>query len=242
MERTRQSRVLELFLRGLRGEDLSLQSLADEYQVSLKSMVRSMNDLRAFLADHRDLVGNAEFEYSRRDRCYHLHMDEFLSNRELFALVEVLIGTRAFSKKELRALLRKFRRFTTVKDRPKLDHMIHNELRHYTGVWHDCESVQENLWCLVNSIVDRREISVEYYRTDRSLVTHRLRPASVMFTDHYFYLIAFKTDDAAKPQYFRVDRIKHITEHRRTSLPEEIPEFDEGLLRKRSLFMWPGKL
>ena len=38
-----------------------------------------------------------------------------------------------------------------------------------------------------------------------------------MFADHYFYLIAFKTDDDPdKPFYFRVDRIKRIVEHRKT--------------------------
>ena len=30
--------------------------------------------------------------------------------------------------------------------------------------------------------------------------------------------------------------------HRKRSTPDESPGFDEGLLRRRSLFMWPGKL
>lgn len=41
---------------------------------------------------------------------------------------------------------------------------------------------------------------------------------------------------------FRVDRIKHITEHRKKFTDNEAPEFDEGLLRRRSLLMWPGRL
>jgi predicted DNA-binding transcriptional regulator YafY len=78
---------------------------------------------------------------------------------------------------------------------------------------------------------------------DRKWVTHRLRPASVMFNDFYFYLIAFVTEGKdIKPYYFRLDRIKHVTEHRKKFDVAEIPDFDEGLLRKRSLFMWPGKL
>ena len=70
-----------------------------------------------------------------------------------------------------------------------------------------------------------------------------MRPASVMFNDFYFYLIAFSTeDDFDKPLYFRVDRIKYITEHRKKFTDLDAPDFDEGLLRQRSLFMWPGKL
>lgn len=243
MSGTKQERLLEIFFRGLRGEDLSVQKMAEEYEVSTKSITRVINDLKAFLAEHRELVGNTELQYSYTDKCYRLYMDEFLSNRELFALVEVMIGARAFSKMELLVLTDKLKRFTTPEDRPKMNELIRKELYHYPEVKHDCESVQETLWQLVNCISERREITVEYYRMDRANVSHRLRPASVMFTDYYFYLIAFKTDDQeCKPVYFRVDRIKHITEHRKRFAVEDTPGFDEGLLRKRSLFMWPGPL
>ena len=243
MENTKQYRVLEIFFRGLRGEDLSVQELANEYEVSTKSITRSINDLKDFLADHRDLVGNTELQYSYSDKCYRLYMDEFLTNKELFSLVEVMIGARAFSKMELLTLIDKLKKFTTPEDRPKMNELIRKELYHYPEVNHDCESVQDNLWKIVSCITDHKEISIEYYRMDRKWVTHRLRPASVMFTDYYFYLIAFRTDGQTdKPYYFRIDRIKQITVHRKTFDAFEAPDFDEGLLRKRSLFMWPGKL
>lgn len=114
---------------------------------------------------------------------------------------------------------------------------------HYPEVKHDCESVYDRLWQIINCITEKKEISIGYYRMDRQWVTHRLRPISVMFTDYYFYLIAFVTEgEAGKPYYFRIDRIKEITEHRKKYKAEDITDFDEGLLRKRSLFMWPGKL
>lgn len=243
MEHTKQDRILEIFFRGLRGEDISIKELSDEYGVSTKSISRNISDLKAFLADHRDLVGNTDLEYSHQDKCYRLYMDEFLTNKELFALVEVLIGARAFSKMELLALVDKMKRFTTPEDRVVLSELIRKELYHYSEVKHDCESVQATLWQLVNCINDKREISIEYYRMDRKWVTHRIRPASVMFADYYFYLIAFKTDgDTDKPFYFRVDRIKQITEHRKKFTADEAPAFDEGQLREHSLFMWPGEL
>ena len=242
MENTRSERLLEIFFRGLRGEDLSVQRLADEYEVSTKSITRSINDLKNFLADHRELVGHTELQYSHQDKCYRLYMDEFLSSKELFALVEVMIGARAFSKEELLALTTKLKRFTTPEDRNTLSELVRKELYHYPEVKHDCESVQDTLWQRVSCISERREITVDYYRMDRKWVTHRLRPVSVMFTDHYFYLIAFKTEDPEKPTYFRVDRIKELTVHRKYFAPEGAPKFDEGWLRDRSLFMWPGPL
>ena len=243
MENTRRDRVLEIFFRGLRGEDLCVQKLADEYEVSTKSVTRSLNDLKAFLADHRELVGHTELQYSHRDKCYRLYMDEFLSSKELFSMVEVLIGARAFSKDELLQLTSKLKRFTTPEDRSKLEELIRKELYQYPEVKHDCESVMDTLWQLMLCISEKREITVEYYRADRALKEHRLRPASLMFTDYYFYLIAFNTEgDEDKPLYFRVDRIRYITEHRKKFTTADAPTFDEGLLRQRSLFMWPGKL
>lgn len=243
IEHLKKDRVLEIFFRALRGEKISVQNMAIEYNVSAKSISRDINDLKAFLADHRDLVGNTELKYSNQEKSYHLYMDEFLTNKELFALTEVMIGSRAFSKMELLALVEKMKRFTTPDDRTKLNELIRKELYHYTEVKHDCESVQATLWQLINCITEKREISIEYYRADRKWVTHRIRPASVMFTDYYFYLIAFNTEGTLdKPLYFRIDRIKYITEHRKKFTGMEAPEFDEGLLRQRSLFMWPGEL
>ena len=83
---------------------MAVQKLVDEYGVSTKSVTRSINDLKTFLAEFRDIVGNTERQYSYQDKCYHLYMDGFLTNKELFALVEVMIGTRAFSRMELLAL------------------------------------------------------------------------------------------------------------------------------------------
>ena len=78
---------------------------------------------------------------------------------------------------------------------------------------------------------------------DRKWVTHRLRPASVMFTDYYFYLIAYLAEgNTEKPYYFRIDRIRQVIVHRNKFTTDDTPAFDEGLLRQRSLFMWPGKL
>ena len=183
MDNSMRSRVLEIFFRALRGEDISVKNLANEYEVSSKSITRSINELKSFLADHRDLVGNTELQYSHTDRCYRLYMDEFLTNKELFALVEVMIGARAFSKLELLALIDKLKKFSTPEDRPKMNALIRKELYHYSEVKHDCDSIQDTLWKLINCIFERNEISVEYYRVDRKWVTHRIRPASVMFSD-----------------------------------------------------------
>lgn len=240
---TKQERLLEIFFRCLRGEGISVQKLADEYQVSTKSISRNVSELKDFFSEHRELVGNTELVYSGEERCYHLYMDEFLSNKELFALIEVLIGARAFSKDELCVLTNKLKRFTTKSDCLRFNELLRKELYHYTEHKYDGTSIIDILWKLAMCITEKREITIEYYRADREFKRHRICPASVMFTDNFFYLIAFLADGIYEvPLYFRVDRIRYITEHRKTFSNVKLPEFDEGLLRQRSLFMWPGQL
>lgn len=110
-------RAPELLFRGLHGEDLSVKDLAAEYNTSTKSISRSINDVKAFLADRCELVGNTELEYSYSRKSYRLCVDVFQTNKELFLLTEIMIVSRALSEKELLKLIQKMRRFTTSGDR-----------------------------------------------------------------------------------------------------------------------------
>ena len=67
-------------------------------------------------------------------------------------------------------------------------------------------------------------------------------PVAIMFSDYYFYLIAYRCDeDDWKPLYYRIDRIVNIVEHRkRFEIPKEF-DFDEGELRSKIQFMFPGE-
>ncbi|MGN0585294.1 MAG: WYL domain-containing protein, partial [Ruminococcus sp.] len=69
----------------------------------------------------------------------------------------------------------------------------------------------------------------------------RIKPVSILFSEYYFYLIAYDADDTAyKPIYFRIDRISSITEHRENYTLDKRYDFDEGDLREKNQFMFPG--
>ena len=241
MESEKSSRMLEIFFRALKGEHLSLKKIAGEYGVSTKSISRDISDIQNFLAEHRELMQNAELIYSHKERTYILNSDEFLKNKELFALVKILIGSRALSKEDILVLISKLKKFTSKSDKKTLDNLIQKEVYHYHEVKSDCKSVVDNLWKLIKNIEDKRVITITYYKMNRDEVKHKIKPVSIMFSEYYFYLIAYKAEDTEfKPVYFRIDRIASITEHHDFFKLEKQYDFDEGDLREKNQFMFPG--
>jgi predicted DNA-binding transcriptional regulator YafY len=235
-------RMLEIFMRALRGEAISLNSLADEYGVSTKSISRDISGIKNFLAEHRELMQNAELTYSRKNKSYTLTNDEFLKNKELFAIVKILLGSRALSKDEILTLISKLKKFTTVSDRETLENLIRKEIYHYHEVKSDCTGVIDNLWKLIQAIEDKHTLSITYYKMNRDEVKRKIKPAAVMFSEYYFYLIAYMADDEDyKPKYFRIDRITSVMEHRESFQLDRKHDFDEGDLREKNQFMFPGE-
>lgn len=234
---------MEVFFRGLRGEQFTLGELADEYHVSAKSISRDISDIRTFLAEHVELVGNAQLLYSSSTRKYRLQFDEFFCNREMFAIIKILIGSRAIEKAEMMQIIEKLKRFSSISDRKVISEMIFKEMYHYHGIFQQNRELLDLLWKLSICIQEKKEITITYYKMDRSQVERRIRPVSVIFSEYYFYLIAYDvSSEMTEPKYFRVDRIVGIVTHRNREGTVENDDFDEGKLRERSQFMFPGKL
>lgn len=243
MATEKKNRLLDIFYRALRGEKIKVATLAGEYEVSEKSISRDITEIKNFLADSPEQFAGVEFAYDYTEKAYRLEFDHFLLSKELFSVVKMLIGCRGFSKEELLELVEKLRQFTTADDRLLLNQLIQNELYHYQEVRHDCASVIDNLWKLTGCINEQREITIRYFKQNRQQVERRIQPVAVMFSEYYFYLIAFRTDLEEKlPLYFRADRIVQIVEHRTKFVKENWHRFNEGELRKQIQFMQPGEL
>ena len=60
MESAKNCCTLEIFYRALRGEWISVKKIAEEYQVSTKTIGRYINDIQQFLSENRELMQNAE--------------------------------------------------------------------------------------------------------------------------------------------------------------------------------------
>jgi len=238
----KKNRVLDVFYRAMKGENISIRNMAAEYGVSTKSTSRDMNEIKNFLSDNRELVGNIELKYAANSKSYYLEFDNFLQSKELVAMIKMMIGCRALSKIKILEIITKLKFFTTYHDRTILDKLIAKEIYHYNEVNRDCNSVINSIWQLTRCIDDKTEITITYYKIDRKIVERKIKPIAIIFSDFYYYLIAYHSDgDDWKAIYYRVDRIVNVIEHRTKFELDKEHSFDEGELRSKIQFMFPGE-
>lgn len=74
------NRVLAILYRAMKGELLNVQALANEYEVTTKTISRYLATIKNFLAENRELVGHTELQYNGQMKGYQLQFDSMLQN------------------------------------------------------------------------------------------------------------------------------------------------------------------
>ncbi|MEL5900070.1 WYL domain-containing protein [Clostridium sporogenes] len=150
--------------------------------------------------------------------------------------------SRAFNKSELDTLISKLLSQVTPNDRKHIEDIILNEKFCYVPPMHGTALI-ELIWELSQYITSKEVISITYKRKDGIQTERLIKPVSIMFSEYYFYLVAYMADGSKDyPTVFRIDRIekhKSTNEHFDTPYKEK---FNEGEFRKRVQFMYSGEL
>lgn len=246
-------RMLEIYVRLQQGDVLKKAQLAQDYKVAQRSIQRDMEDLRGFLAVHH---GSQTILYDRNECGYRLvDRDEMkFSNEESLAAIKILLESRSLTRQEMFPILEKLLLNCVPKDQvATIQRLIANEQHYYIEPHHGKE-VLSPLWELGEAVTQQQRIRIAYTRMkDTEPVTRTVEPVGIMFSEYYFYLIAFIADerirsklkDKHKEQYpaiYRVDRIaslERLPEHFRVPY---LDRFQEGEFRKRVQFMYGGEL
>ena len=120
--------------------------------------------------------------------------------------------------------------------------MILNEKFHYTPLKHN-KPLLNAIWELSECIYNKNIITFDCERQDRKITHRTVKPLSIMFSEYYFYLIAWFVDDSKDyPAVFRVDRITNVKCHEEKFNIPYSERFEEGEFRKRVQFMYSGPL
>ena len=235
-------RLLSMYERLNKGEELNKEQLANEFAISKKTVQRDFEDLRAYLAEtHFDEFETA-IKYSKaRDAYYLVRLErEWLTNKEALAVCKILLESRAFNKEEMTELLQKLMMQISPQDRATAEKIIRSEFFNYLPLQHG-KDLLEVIWQLSEYIVGQKVIEFYYSRQDGRRSKRRVKPVSILFNEFYFYLITFGFE-VDYPIIFRIDRMEKIKE---TGEKFDIPykdKFSDGEFRQRVLYMYGGEL
>ena len=256
-DRIGKDRMLELYTRLAEGKLIYKAEEAEHYKCSLRSIQRDIEDLRTFFHNQSDASGVVQdIIYDKKLKGYKLvpPLRNVLSNKEVFAVLKILLESRSLSKAELDPILDKLIDCCVPKEcKEYVTNLISNERFHYVPPRHNKE-VLDTMWRLGEALRQHKEVEIDYKKpSDGSLVNRVLRPAGIMFSEFYFYLAGFivpKEDDSFKeevekdpfPTIYRIDRIESLeVTDRHYNVPYD-SRFEEGEFRKRVQFMFGGKL
>lgn len=256
-DRIGKDRMLELYTRLAEGKLIYKAEEAEHYKCSLRSIQRDIEDLRNFFHNQSDASGVVQdIIYDKKLKGYKLvpPLRNVLSNKEVFAVLKILLESRSLSKEELDPILDKLIDCCVPKEcKGYVTNLISNERFHYVPPCHNKE-VLDTMWRLGEALRQHKEVEIDYKKpSDGSLVHRVLRPAGIMFSEFYFYLAGFivpKEDDSFKeevekdpfPTIYRIDRIESLeVTDKHYNVPYD-SRFEEGEFRKRVQFMFGGKL
>lgn len=237
-------RLLNMYEQLNRGDVINKKRFAEKFGISEKSVQRDIDDLRAYLSESYESGDETTIEYDHNKGGYRLVKQEreFLTNKEIFAVAKVILESRGFNKQELNAIIDKLMLQATPSARVNIKELILNERFHYIPPQHG-KLVMDLMWDLNGYIFNKEIIKFNYTRKDGVVSEKRVKPLSVMFSEYYFYLIAWMADDSKDyPTVFRIDRMTNLKSTGEKYKILYKNKFEEGEFRKRVQFMYSGPL
>lgn len=249
-------RVLSIYTRLKQGKIIFKDKESAEYHVAPRTIQRDISDIQCFLQNENVKTGEVqEVVFDKKAGGYILQTknNNQLEGKEILATIKILLESRALMKNELFPIIHKMLGLCSDDLEAKLaEDLLRNEMHHYVELRHG-KMLLNRLWQLEQAVKNQQYIRVKYQRLkNKNIVTRKLKPVGVMFSEFYFYLTAyiddidknerFENPDDTYPTIYRIDRfleIEIIDEHFAVPYSER---FEEGEFRKRVQFMYGGTL
>ena len=244
-------RLLTMYSRLLDGKILRKRELADEFGIAARSVQRDLESLRIFFAE--EMMGR-EILYDPRERGYRLShaCARGLTNSEILAVCKILLESRSMHRDEMMPILDKLMDCCVPDSSKKaVTSLVANERHHYVEPRHG-KRILDGLWEIGQAIERHQVMELEYAKMDGTISSRAVEPVGLMFSEYYFYLVAFlhgdprvesyRQNNTLMPTIYRVDRIQNFIVTQEHFTPAYASRFQEGEFRKRIQFMFGGKL
>ena len=232
-------RILKIIKRLQQKEILNGENLANEFNVDVKTIQRDIKTLRDYLFEESD----SDIEYSRAKNGYYLKSNDkkSLTNEEILAISKIILESRAFNKNETDNLIDKLINQMSGNDRNIIKDLISNERFNYIPLQHG-KDLLSVIWNLAQSVKNQKWLCLNYTTKSNEGRKYNVKPLSIMFSEYYFYLIAYIEDREEYPAIFRIDRITEIKDINKKFKINYSEKFKDGEFRKYIHFMHSGPL
>lgn len=246
------NRILSLYDRLCNGKKINLQEEVNRSGMSERSIKRDIMELRCYLAEKvTEGEGNKQIVYDHIKNCYYMteNNNDISDYQMIYVISKILLGSKGLSKKEMKETLGFLIGVCNDKnDVKKVKQSIAGEMNNYQGPVHG-KNMIETVWKLAQAVSQQNYIEITYRKLDgHQKVKRILEPVGVIFSEYYFYLLAFfKGIKDAKgkninPTIYRIDRIlkiKVFEDHYKVCYSEK---FDEQKYRNSVPLMFGGDI
>lgn len=191
------NRILALFMRLHRGECIRKADFAKQQQVSIRSVERDIKDIRNFLSE---IHSTSEIMLDKEENKYYLYnwQKQRFTNVEAITLLKILLGSRALRKDEMQDIVNGIRSMFDPKERKETWVALTNEIENYVSPIHN-KALLKTLDILNKAIYGKFKINIDYTKGNKVKIQRKLAPIAIIFSDFYFYLIAFIENTSKNP-------------------------------------------
>lgn len=241
------SRIFSMYNRLNKGEVLFKKEETERFGRGKRTFERDIGEIRCLLAEHPESHKELLYDYKRKGYYFTKTDPNKLTTREIYIICKILLESRALIKEEMYPIIMKIIfHALPEEDHKQVKEMISNEMEHYVDLRHG-KMLTSAIWDLTCAVKGQKRIQMQYKSLSRKTPhLKRVEPLGVMFSELYFYLIAYDTDlsgeERYEPRAFRIDRIESYQILNESFYVYYQDRFEEGEFRKRVHFMHPGKL
>ena len=238
---TRQiERLISLYHKLINGEALDKNTFIAVNNITERTFARDIEDIRLFLSE---IFSCSELVYDKRQNHYYLtgYTKSKFSGTDIIAILKILLESRAFEPAKIREILNTIIKATPVYEQSTLSCMIEDELKHYLPL-KSKTTIFNNVWELEQFILRKEKITISYTKANGDEVTRTVIPLSILFSEYYFYLIAFMYGkNYSSPTFYRVDRINTFSSLGKYEDPSIYKLCDVAELKNQLQYMQNGE-
>ena len=183
-----QERLLTIFLRLQSGAHLSKLQLADEFGVSEKTIQRDFSLLGHYL-ESQPIVA-AELAYDAKYHTRYLKGKSLFNKKDILVISKILLENRSLNKDENKSLIDSLLALISKEEQKEVYQIIASQLLNYAPSPHT-QKQKNKIWEWTEIIRKELVLEIRYQSPYKSEKQHAIRPVSLYYDLHYFYVVAY---------------------------------------------------